>query len=107
VPRTKYKIVYAGPAVLYPGTWYVVPLLKTKDLTEALLDTGEIVCVKGGEWTLDETLFNRHEIRKASCAGMEQAQSLPMLQRMIAATGLVVEARLAADRAVCGERCPR
>jgi len=66
---------------------------------EAVLDTREILCVERGEDTFDEALLNGHEIRKASGAGIVQTQALPVPQGMIAGTGPVVEARLAADGA--------
>src|ERR1022692_3674972 len=73
--------------------------LEAENVPESLLDTGEIVRMERGQRTFDEAFLNRHQIRKASRAGMAQAQVLPVPQRMIAATGPVVEARLAADRA--------
>ena len=73
--------------------------LKTEDLTEAVLNSGQIILVKRRQRAFDEAFLNRHQIRKASCAGIAEAKALPMFQRMIAAARLVVESRLAADRA--------
>jgi len=61
--------------------------LSAEDLMEALLDTREILCVERRQDTFDEALLNGHEIRKASGAGIVQAQAFPVPQGMIAAPG--------------------